>query len=79
MAKPRNRVRKGSDEVEADSHPSEDSSGRFPDDQLLRHHGFHIVKRKRGHVPTWSRDGQEYTEAQALEVAFRELSDGGEK
>lgn len=49
-------------------HPSEDASKRFPEDQLLRQHGFKIYKRKEGEQPIWERDGRRFFESVALKL-----------
>lgn len=50
------------------SHPSEDTTSRFPMDQLLRRHGFTIHSRKNDTHPLWRRNGKIYTERKALSL-----------
>jgi len=49
--------------------------GPFPDDAMLRKHGFKVVSHSKDNVRIWRRGEREYTQTQALEVArFEEES-----
>ena len=53
-------------------HPSQSQSASFLTDQLLRKHGFFIVSRPHRAEPWWGRNGNVYSESEALYVARRE-------
>jgi len=47
-------------------HPSEDGTGRFAIDQLLRVNGFKIHERLKHYEPVWERFGKFYPQSQAV-------------
>lgn len=52
--------------------PSQDHTGRFAVDQLLRKNGFRIRLRRKNSEPRWSKDGKLYTQSQALDTLSQE-------
>jgi len=50
-----------------DYHPSEDTSDRFPEDRLMRNHGFKIWSRKGNQEPEWEKRGIVYKQSQVIE------------
>ncbi len=44
-----------------DIHAFVDNTGRWPMDALLRKHGWHIARRKKGLPVLWERDGEQAT------------------
>lgn len=48
-------------------HPSQDNTGRFETDQVLRRHGFSIHKRL-GDLILWKKDGEVYHENEVVEM-----------
>ena len=49
-----------------EGHPSQDNTGRFALDQLLRKHGFRIMSRPRGAEAVWVKGGKKYYQTEAL-------------
>jgi hypothetical protein len=49
-------------------HPSQDTTGRFAVDQLIRSHGWAIHSRKRGKEPVWTKLGVLLTQLEVLMV-----------
>ena len=64
-------------------HPSRCRTPRFPEDDLLRVHGWEIAERRRGREPLWRRVGrlavhsEALAEAEAFEAeVLRQLREG---
>lgn len=57
-------------------HPSQDMTGRFPVDALLRRNGFQIQQRCSGQEPVWWKNGDAYPQSQAVRyVPWDDLKD----
>lgn len=59
--------------LENDEHPSAEKVNRFPEDILLRGHGFIIRMRPSGRPAYWSRDGVWYTHREAMALVRRAI------
>ena len=51
----------------------EDTTNRFPRDQLLRRHGFVLKCRPKGKEAIWMLGDTPYTESEALDYCNKEL------
>jgi hypothetical protein len=51
-----------------DTHTFASKENHFPNDQLLRKHGFRILSRKPGQEAIWVKQGKEFTESGALKL-----------
>ena len=59
--------------VENDDHPSAEKANRFPEDILLRGHGFVIRMRLNNRPAYWSRDGVWFTHREAMALVRRAI------
>ena len=53
------------------NHPSEDRTGRFPLDALLRRNGWRIWKRPKRGEPIWEKDGERMPFSRAVNTLDR--------
>ncbi len=55
-------------------HPSQDATGRFAVDQLIRSKGYKIFGRPLNEDPIWERGGKQYSQSKILfTIEFEEL------
>lgn len=59
-------------DLDGPEHAWSDQTGRYPQDALLRQHGFSILTRPENGEPVWLRNGTQYLESVAHKVVERE-------